>query len=113
MGKPLRFLFLEDSAEDAALIARQLSKAGLEFVAQRVDSDKTFEQALADFAPDLIVSDHTLPGYSGLSALEFARLKHPDVPFLFVSGTIGEERAVESLKKGATDYVLKDRLARL
>src|SRR5439155_185658 len=78
-----------------------------------VETPADFESALDQGCFDLIISDHTLPGFDGLSALGLARKKHPEVPFIFVSGTIGEELAVDSLKQGATDYVLKDRLSRL
>ena len=72
-----------------------------------------YEHALAEFAPDLILSDYTLPGFDGSEALRIAQRQRPDTPFIFVSGTIGEERAIETLKHGAVDYVLKDNRARL
>lgn len=110
----LRILLLEDQVTDAELAQRELQRAGLRFTSQRVETRAEFESALDQSAPDLIISDFSLPSaFDGLAALEIARRKCPEVPFVFVSGTIGEERAVEAMKRGATDYVLKDRLNRL
>src|SRR5258705_4212316 len=110
----LRFLIVEDQRTDAELCERELKRADLRFVSHRVDTRPAFEQALDRFAPDLIISDFSLSGsFNGIAALDIARRKFPEVPFIFVSGTIGETRAVEALKRGATDYVLKDRLNRL
>ena len=110
---PLRVLLLEDSVADAELTLRALSGAGLPIETLRVDSPADYLHALKTFAPHLILSDFSLPTFDGLSALELTRTTCPDVPFVFVSGTIGEERAVEAMRRGATDYVLKDRLERL
>jgi CheY-like chemotaxis protein len=111
--QPLHILHLEDSLADRELIQETLRARGLackfKFVANRAE----FEAALAEEKFDVIISDYSLPGYDGAAALEVTRRTNPSVPFLFVSGTIGEERAVESLRNGATDYVLKDNLARL
>ncbi len=107
----LRILFVEDSPEDMELELRELRKGGLEFRALRVETRDGLLEALRDFQPHVVVSDHTLPQLDGLSALQLSRETCPEVPFIFVSGTIGEERAVASLKEGATDYVLKGRLA--
>ena len=113
-GRELRVLILEDVVADAELCERELRRAGLRFQSRRVDARAAYEGALDEFMPDLIISDFSLPGaFDGLTALELARRKLPDVPFVFMSGTIGEERAVEAMKRGATDYVLKDRLNRL
>ncbi len=110
----LRILSVEDSELDAELCHRVLDRAGLKFKAERVWTHAAYEQALHDFAPDLILCDFSLPGtFDGFTALSILKAKSPDIPFIFVSGTIGEERAVEALKRGATDYVLKDRLERL
>src|SRR5512143_2039213 len=110
MNKELRLLILEDQVTDAELCERELKRAGLHITSHRVETRAAFEAALDQFAPDLIISDFSLPSaFDGLSALELARHKLPEVPFIFVSGTIGEERAVEAMKRGATDYVLKDR----
>src|SRR5881409_379438 len=109
----LRILHLEDTPADGELIQSMLEAGGIACTIQRVETPAGFEAALDQGCFDLILSDHTLPCFDGLSALERARQKHPEVPFIFVSGTIGEELAVDSLKQGATDYVLKDRLSRL
>lgn len=106
----LRVLLLEDDALDAKLVLECLSDAG---VAHQVASEADFKRALDEGAWDLILSDYSLPGFDGMSALRMARACCPDVPFIFVSGALGEERAIESLKTGATDYVLKNRLERL
>jgi len=109
----LRILILEDVASDAELMERELRDSGVAFSSKRVKTKGAFLKELEDFGPTLILADYTLPGFDGMSALSLALERHPDVPFIFVSGTIGEERAVEALKTGATDYVLKDRLPRL
>ncbi len=109
----LRILHLEDNPADGELIQSMLEAGGIAFSIQRVETPADFESALEHESFDLIISDHTLPCFDGLSALELARRKLPEIPFIFVSGTIGEELAVDSLKQGATDYVLKDRLSRL
>ena len=109
----LRILHLEDNPADGELIQSMLEAGGIASTIQRVETPADFKAALDQGCFDLIISDHTLPCFDGLSALELARQKHPEAPFIFVSGTIGEELAVDSLKQGATDYVLKDRLSRL
>lgn len=111
--KPVRVLHLEDEAADAALVERELRTVGRAFALKRVDSKEAFSQALIDFAPDLILADYSLPSFDGVTALRIAREQCPETPFIFVSGTIGEDVAIESLKAGATDYILKHRLARL
>lgn len=111
---PLAVLLLEDSVLDAELIQARLEAGGLLFQLRRVDTAPAFEGALEEPGPlDIILSDYSIPAFDGMVALELARRHRPDVPFLFVSGAIGEERAIESLKRGATDYVLKQRLERL
>ena len=111
--QPLRILLLEDTPADAELNERMLRKAGMVFDALRVDTLNTFVEALDTFRPDLILADYHLPGFGGKEALSIVRKKKLDIPFVFVSGAMGEELAVESIKLGATDYVLKDRLSRL
>lgn len=113
MKGALRILILEDRASDAELMEWELKKAGISFTSLRVETRQSFEAALADFHPDLILSDYSLPGYNGRDALEFSTKNFPDIPVIMVTGTIGEEAAVELLKAGAKDYVLKDRMARL
>jgi diguanylate cyclase (GGDEF)-like protein/PAS domain S-box-containing protein len=109
----LRILHLEDNAADAALVEALLRSARFDLEVERVMTREQFEEALRQATFDLILSDYSLPGFDGQSALELARSLRPDVPFLFVSGTIGEDRAVESLKGGAVDFVLKDNFGRL
>ena len=113
MEKELRILILEDVPADAELMERELRKGGIIFSSKKVDTKKAFLKELKEFAPDLILGDYSLPSFDGLTALEIVREKCPDIPFVFVSGSIGEELAIETLKKGATDYVLKNRLSRL
>ena len=109
----LLVLHLEDDANDAELVRASLESDGIACDVLRVETQAFFEAGLARADLDLILSDKSLPSYDGLSALALARERRPDVPFIFVSGTLGEEVAIESLKNGATDYVLKQRLARL
>ncbi|HEV3140567.1 MAG TPA: response regulator, partial [Vicinamibacterales bacterium] len=110
---PLRILHLEDDRGDASLMIATLQAEGLEADIRRVDNREAFEAALRDSAFDVIVADYNLPAFDGLSAQIAAARLRPDVPFIFLSGSIGEELAIERLKAGATDYVLKDRMARL
>jgi diguanylate cyclase (GGDEF)-like protein/PAS domain S-box-containing protein len=113
MDKEIRILMLEDVATDAELAGLTLRQAGLVFAVKRVDTRESFTAAIRDFSPDLILADYSLPSFDGFSALAIARTECPQIPFIFLSGSIGEERAIEALKKGATDYVLKDRMTRL
>src|SRR4051812_8656773 len=112
MKTELRILHLEDDPLDGELIRRMLLASGLARELVRVETATDFEAALAE-PFDFILSDFTLPSFDGMSALKLARERQPDLPFIFVSGTIEEELAVESLKQGATDYVFKNRLSRL
>jgi len=110
----LRILLIEDSELDAELCVQELRQAGLDFDANRVCTRAMLERALATEPPHVILCDFSMPtDLDGMLALGIARERDPDMPFVFVSGTIGEERAVEAMKAGATDYVLKDRLERL
>ena len=110
---PLRVLHLEDSEPDAELVAARLATEYPECRVHHASSRQQFEAALEEQQFDLILSDYTLQGYDGLSALQLAQSRCPKKPFIFLSGTIGEERAIEALKRGATDYVIKDRPSRL
>ncbi len=109
----LKILLLEDVDDDAELEQRELRKAGIHFVPHRVQTEKDFISALRNFGPDVILADYRLPDFDGLAALRIARETRPDIPFIFVTGAMGEELAIETFKKGATDYVLKDRLSKL
>lgn len=109
----LNILILEDVETDAELIRRELRRAGLNFSAICTASRNEFEKAVAELNLDLILADYSLPDFDGNSALAIARTKCAEVPFVFVSGAIGEERAIEAMKQGATDYVLKHHLSRL
>ena len=109
----LRILSLEDSELDAELILRELRLGGIEFMSRRVQTRGDFEREVVEFHPDLILSDYKLPGFDGAQALAIAMERCPNVPVIIISGAVGEETAVELLKNGATDFVLKDRLARL
>lgn len=111
--RELKVLILEDVATDAELMERELKRSQIWFTSRRVDSREDFEKAIDQFAPDVILSDYTLPLFDGITALRIAHQRVPDVPFIFVSGSIGEERAVEALRYGASDYIIKDRLQRL
>jgi diguanylate cyclase (GGDEF)-like protein/PAS domain S-box-containing protein len=113
MRDEIKVLLVEDTAEDAELLLREMRRGNLAVVSRRVEKETAYTEALESFAPDLILSDYTLPGFDGPLALKIARQRRPDTPFIFVSGTIGEERAIEALKQGAVDYVLKDNRARL
>jgi putative two-component system response regulator len=113
MDKKTRILMVEDSAQDAKLVEHALKKGGLDFVTRRVQTREAFAEAIGEFRPDIILSDYRLPLFDGISALAVAVIESPDVPFIFVSGAIGEELAIETLKGGATDYVYKDRLNQL
>ncbi len=109
----LRFLHLEDSLLDAELAQATLTEGGIDCELVRVETSADFLAALETEAFDLILADYALPSFDGISALEIARNRCPDVPFIFVSAALGEELAIEALKNGATDYVLKQRLGRL
>src|SRR6185295_15932286 len=113
MTERLRILLVEDVADDAELALLELRRAGLQADRRVVDSEEAFVGALRDFAPDVILSDFSMPRFDGMAALELARDLCPETPFIFVSGTIGEESAVRALKSGAIDYVMKTNLVRL
>ena len=109
----VRILILEDETLGADLAQRLLVRAGLSFTAVVVGTRASFVEQLAAFRPDAILSDYRLPGFSGREAFKIAHEDYPDIPFIFWSGVLGDEAAVELIKQGATDYVLKDRPARL
>ena len=108
-----RVLILEDDPWDAELAQRLLAGAGLDFTAIIVDTRTSFVEQLAAFRPHIILSDFALPGFSGEMALRIAQEQCPHIPFIIWSGVLGDEAAVGLIKQGATDYILKDRPARL
>ena len=113
MGSPLRVLIVEDSEDDALLLLRYLRQSGYDPLSERVYDPETMAASLAREPWDIILADYSLPGFSGLDALNLLNKSGLDVPFVVVSGTIGEEAAVELMKAGARDYVRKGHLARL
>ncbi len=112
MQNSMRLLIIEDSEDDAALLLLLLRQAGFEINSERVDSAGALAQAL-NKNWDIIISDHSMPHFSGTEALKTARARDADVPFIFVSGTIGEDVATEAMRNGAQDYVMKTNLKRL
>lgn len=113
MNKPLRLLLIEDSEQDAELLLREMSRAGYDVQAERVDSAEALKLALGRQPWDLVISDYVIPGFGGLEALDLCRQNDLSAPFIVVSGQIGEDIAVTTMKAGADDYLMKDRLARL
>jgi len=113
VNKPLRVLQVEDSESDAALIVRLLEKAGYDVFSRRVETSAEFRAVLADKPWDVIIADYRLPQYDALHALEELQSAGLDTPFIVVSGTVGEDVAVEMMKFGAQDYLMKDTLTRL
>src|ERR1700682_3478379 len=113
MKSPLRILHLEDDPSDAELVHETLEAAGIGCDVARVETEANFIASLEQGSFDLILADYTLPSFDGLSALKIARRYWPHLPFIFVSGTLDEEVAIEALKIGATDYVFKTRLSRI
>jgi diguanylate cyclase (GGDEF)-like protein len=113
MSRRFCVLNLEDDPNDSELLQAKLAKEKIECDVVRLETKEEFVAALKRGGFDLILADYSLPSFDGLSALDIARKECPEVPFIFVSGAIGEEFAIETLKRGATDYVLKDRLSRL
>ncbi len=113
MSGVLRILHLEDDPRDAELVEATLAEEGIDCEVRVVDGREEFIAALDEGGRELVLADFALPGFDGMSALAIVRERYPDLPFVFVSGRLGEEAAIESLKSGATDYVLKTRLSRL
>jgi PAS domain S-box-containing protein len=113
MADKIRVLMVEDSEDDAALLVRELNRAGYDPVFERVWSGAAIESALGRQHWDLVISDHSMPAFTGTEALQIVRRIAPDVPFIFVSGSIGEEVAVAAMRAGAQDYVMKGNIRRL
>jgi DNA-binding NarL/FixJ family response regulator len=113
LTKTLRVLLLEDDARDAKLIEEQLRHTGMKVTLQRVDTEKGFASGLREFAPDVVISDHSVAEFNAKAALKMLRLLRPTAPLIVVSGLIDGQTVVACLRAGAEDIVLKDRLARL
>lgn len=113
MTTPLHLLYLEDNPTEADLIVETLREGGIPCEARRVETREAFLAALKEGGIDMILADYSLPGFDGISALALARQLRPDLPFIFVSATLGEELAIDTMHRGATDYILKQRLGRL
>ena len=113
MDKELRILILEDIAADAELMERELRKEEMKFNSRRVTTKKEFLKELKGFNPDLILSDYKLPQFDGMTALKLTRELAPSIPFILVTGVLSEETAVDCMKAGASDYVIKKHLVRL
>src|SRR3989442_14787724 len=103
----VRVLMVEDVADDAALVERELRRAGITGATRRVDSEGAYREALRSFAPDIILTDHSLPTFGAADALRIAMLEAPDTPVIVVTGSLDEETAAEYIKAGAADYVGK------
>ena len=110
MKPNLKILILEDNQDDVDLLHRELKKSGLSFTAEIVQTRAAFEHALQHFNPDLILSDYSLPSFDAVTAFHIKQNKSPHIPFIIISGVIGEENAVELIKNGVTDYTPKDKL---
>ncbi|MBN1345084.1 MAG: response regulator [Phycisphaerae bacterium] len=113
MQRPLNVLIVEDSEDDAMIVLRELRRGGFDPTWRRVDSASSLGAAMVDGRWDLIVADYNMPGFDAIRALEQVRAQSPDLPFIIVSGAIGEDVAVEAMRAGANDYVMKERLGRL
>lgn len=113
MSASLRALMIDDSEDDVILISRQINSGGYSLTHERIDSRETMERALEYWTWDVVISDYVIPGFGGLEALKVLRESGQDLPFIIVSGKIGEDIAVGAMKAGAHDYILKDNLARL
>jgi PAS domain S-box-containing protein len=113
MEEKIKILILEDSVTDAELVEHTLRKERIKFISKRVETREDFVKELKDFEPDIILSDYSLPNFDGMEALTIVKKRRPEVPFIMVTGSLGEELTVKLLKEGTTDYILKDKLARL
>ncbi|MCR8556765.1 response regulator [Mucilaginibacter sp. BJC16-A38] len=110
MNGVYKILILEDNQSDVDLLKRELKRNGLLFTSEVVQTRESYEIALDTYNPDIILSDYTLPAFDGVAAFRIKQIKTPDIPFIIVSGSIGEERSVELIRDGVTDYALKDKL---
>jgi DNA-binding NtrC family response regulator len=110
MESKMKILILEDNKSDAEFVQYELEKSGMIFTPLIVQTAETYENALDNFRPNIILSDYSLPSFDGISAFQMKQKKCPDIPFIIVSGVIGEENAVQMIKNGVDDYALKDKL---
>src|ERR1700728_823198 len=113
MSAQLKLVVAEDDDTDAMLIARNLARGGVKCTMHRVQTESDFVDALYEVKPDVIISDFSMPQFDGRRALEIAVVRAPETPVLFVSGPIAEQRAIDALRCGATDYILKSNMTRL
>jgi signal transduction histidine kinase len=113
MPRAVHVLMVEDSEDDARLLTRELKRQGFEPTVARVDTGPALRESLASTDWDVVICDHNMPGFSGDEALSLVKCFDPDLPFIIVSGTRGEEHAVEAMRNGASDFIVKDRLHRL
>ncbi|MGH9630101.1 MAG: response regulator [Bryobacteraceae bacterium] len=111
--RPLRVLFIEDNPRDVKLLSHHLERAGFDVHADLVATAPEFMNAIHSTSYDVILADYRLPGWSGMAALEALQKEGKEIPFILVTGTVGDETAVDCIKKGAIDCILKDRLERL
>ncbi len=112
-GKALKVLFVEDLPTDAELAERTLKRGGFEIESRRVDGKEAFVEALEGFVPDIVISDYSMPAFDGMTALGLARARDPSLPFIILTGSMNEDTAVECMKAGASDYVIKEHMMRL
>ena len=113
MTKPLNALIIEDSQSDALLLLRELRRGGFDVHHLRVDNAQDMKSALANHKWDVILSDYSMPAFDALAALKVAQEQSPDIPFIIISGTVGEDAAVAAMKAGASDFFAKGKLTRL
>src|SRR2546428_9842337 len=113
MPAAIRILKVEDDAQDAALAEREVRRADVVCTFRRVDTRDSMVEALREFVPDVILTDHSLPGFGARDALQLAQQLSPGTPVIVVTGMLGDEPAVQYMQAGATDYVVKDHLRRL
>src|SRR6185436_11692362 len=110
MGIKIRILIVEDNPRDVELMEYELKRGRIDFVSEVVQNEAGYKNALENFIPDIILSDYSLPLFDGRTAFKIREQIAPDTPFIFVSGTIGEENSIEFIRNGVTDYALKDKL---
>lgn len=113
MERQLKILHIEDNAADAGLVDRELKKGGIDFTIKVVESREEYIKILNDFEPNLILSDHSLPSFDSMEALQIYKSKNLTIPFILITGSVSEEFAIRSIKEGADDYILKNNLIRL